>query len=328
MSASLLGYLRVLGLEHKEDLSLGDLKKAFRSKVLEAHPDKGGEANDFDYLLSAFTYITNTICRVKGGRATTSDIGTPDDLKASRVNEFIESVFEEYNREQFNKEFEKIHISDINDGYSSWFSSDPINDITNNKEITTDDFNYIDLKNYYQDYLLTDAKINKTYSNEIGNDISKLNSVFIKKVKKGKPEPQSIILHPSAMAYNSGSLMGSSLVGLGDKPDSYTSDFLSNPEYTDLYQAYTNENTIYDKVSDNILTRTFDDIINERKGDIKPFTDNEKAELFEYERKQLQKEKERIDKLNETYKTNYTYKTTLLENNIVYGENSFIRQIN
>ncbi len=311
MSTSLLGYLRVLGLQDKEDLSLGDLKKAFRSKVLEAHPDKGGVSNDFDYLLNAFTYISNTICRVKGGRAKMEDIGTPDDLRAGRVDEFIESIFEEYNREQFNKEFENFHISDLNEGYSSWFS---LSDSGSDSEKG--------VLNYQK--LLNQTPIPK--NEELSKSID-LNSVFVKEAKKGKPEPQSIILHPSAMAYNSGTLMGTSLIGLGERPDTYTSDFLSNPEYTDLYQAYTNENTICDKVSDYIINRTYDDIMKERETDVNPFTDKEKAELFEYEHKQLEKEKQRIDKLNETYKTNYIYKTTFLENTVVCGEGSFIREI-
>lgn len=332
MSASLLCYLRVLGLQDKEDLSLEDLKKAFRLKVIQAHPDKGGDANVFDYILSAFIYISNTICRVKGGRATASDIKTPDELRADRLNDFIVSVFDEYSRElsnnsykndfdieSFNKEFEKQHISDLNDGYLNWLSADSEKDKEKDKEK--------DSKNGLLDYqiLLKRSLIPKNL--EL-SEITDINSVFVREAKKGKPEPQSIILHPNAMAYHQGPLMGTSLIGLGERPDTYTSDFLSNPEFTDLYQAYTNENTICDKVSDNILNRTLDEIMKEREEEVNPLTDEEKSTLFEYERKQLQKEKERIDKLNETYKTNYKYNTTFLENTVLCGEGSFIREIN
>ena len=313
MSASLLGYLKVFGLENKEDLTIGDLKKAFRRKVLEVHPDKGGQANDFDYLLSAFVYISNTICRVKGGRAKFEDIASPEELKTGRIEEFIESVFEEYNREAFNKEFEKVHISDLNEGYSQWLSSD------SNKKVEIGMEYENGLLNYQQ--LLKRNPIPKL--EESGLD----HSVFVQKAKNGKPEPQSVILHPNAMAYHQFSLVGSDIIGLGERPDSYTCDILSKPRITDLYQAYTNENTICDKIPDTFITRTYDDILNERKGEIKPLTDDEKSALYDYERKQLDKEKQRIDKVNQTYKTNYKYNTTFLENHNVCSEGDFIIEI-
>lgn len=315
MSASLLDYLKVFGLENKDDITLSDLKKEFRKKVLEVHPDKGGKANDFDYLLSAFLYISNTICRIKGGRAKMEDIGSPEELKANRIEEFIDSVFEEYNREAFNKEFEKVHISDLNEGYSEWFSSD------SDKKVEIGMESKKGLLDYQQ--LLKQTPIPKT--KKLGFD----HSIFVQEAKKGKPEPQSIILHPNAMAYHQFSLVGSDIIGLGERPDSYTCDMLTKPRIIDLYQAYTNENTICDKIPDTFITRTYDDILNERKGEIKPLSNKEKSALFEYERKQLDKEKQRIDKVNQTYKTNYTYGTTFLENkNIVYGEGSFIIDIN
>ncbi len=390
MSASLLDYLKVFSLENKEDITLIDLKKAFHKKALEVHPDKGGEANDFDYLLNAYTYITNTICRVNGGRAKMEDIASPEELKAYRVKELnsntnseesdnnseesdnnseepdnnSESSFccnsSEYDEDdcfytveaanskgivqaansqdtpesralflrEFNSNFEKDYISDLNNGYSKWFSDSDSSDL-NSSDLNSSDLNKKleigqESENGLLDYqqLLKQTPIPKSKDSELDN------SIFIQEARKGKPDPYSIILHPNEMAYNSGTLIGTSLIGLGERPETYTSDFLSNPDFTDLYQAYTNENTICDKVSDNIITRSYDDILNERKTEVKPLTDEEKATLYEYERKQLKKEKQRIDKLNETYKTNYTYITTFLENkNIVCDEGSFIREI-
>ena len=317
MSASLLDYLRVLGLEHITDLSLKDLKKAFRSKVLEAHPDKGGEANDFDYLLSAFVYINNTICRVKGGRNTLEEIRSPEELRADRIEEFIESVFEEFNREIFNKVFDNHHVSDLNEGYSQWLSEEK-----KESESETESDSEKGVLDYQT--LLKNVRIMKSEELSEKGDI---NSVFVREAKKGKPEPQSIILHPNAMAYHQGPLVGTSLIGIGERPDSYTSDFLSNPEFTDLYQAYTTENILCDKVSDRISNRTLDDIIKERSENMNPFTDDEKSALYEYERAQLQKEKQRIDKLNESYNTNFKYNATFLENTVICGEGSFIREI-
>ncbi len=315
MSSSLLDYLTILGLENITDLSLGDLKKAFRKRVLQVHPDKGGKENDFDYLLSAFVYINNALCHVKGGRTSLEEVKTPDELKAERepLDEFIEAIFDEFNREHFNKEFEKVHISDLNEGYSQWLSSDSDKKVENG----------IETKNGFLDYqqLLKQTPIPKP--KKVGLD----HSVFVQEAKKGKPEPQSIILHPNAMAYHQFSLVGSDIIGLGERPDSYTCDMLTKPRIIDLYQAYTNENTICDKIPDTFISRTYDDILNERKKEIKPFTDDEKSALYEYERKELDKEKQRINKVNETYKTNYKYNTTFLENHNVCSEGDFIIDI-
>jgi curved DNA-binding protein CbpA len=311
MSASLLDYLRILDLENNPDFTLNDLKKAFRKKILEVHPDKGGKSNDFDYLLSAFIYINNAICRVKGGRTSLEEIKSPDELKSDRIEEFIESIFEEYNNEIFNREFEKTHVSDINDGYANWLS-----------EYSESESSELDKSMDYQQ-LLNSVRITKSEELSENNDI---NNLFIKKAKEGKIEPESIILHPNEMAYYTGVLTGTNI--LSEKPESYSSEFLATPEYTDLYHAFTKDNIICDKVSHNIINKTFDDIIKERSEDIKPFTDEEKLILLEYEKKKLENEKQRMEKVKEQFGSNFIITTHLLgQSDIKSKDDNFIMKI-
>ncbi len=298
MSTSLLDYLRILGLDSNTNLTIKDLKKTFREKVLEIHPDKGGNANDFDTLLSAFVYINNTISRVKGGRATLEEIKSPEELQADRIEEFIESVFEEFNRDNFNREFDKLHISGLNDGYSQWLSSDLGADSD-----SSDSDKILD----YQKLL---EQINIPKSSDLSEN-GDINNIFVREAKKGKPEPQSIILHPNAMAYYKGTLLGANI--LDERPESYSSDFLANPEFSDLYQAYTQDNTICDKVSNIFPIKTYDDLIQERNATIIPYTDEEQEILLKYERNMLEKEKERMNKVKEEFGNNI-YKNNTISN--------------
>ena len=65
-------------LELFEFLSIDDvtgesLKKAFNKKATKSsHPDKGGDATEFDGMLAGFVYLSETFQRINGGRANTT----------------------------------------------------------------------------------------------------------------------------------------------------------------------------------------------------------------------------------------------------------------
>ncbi len=309
--ASLSHYVSLLGITDIQNLTSGDLKKAFRSRVLEAHPDKGGDANTFDSLLSAFVYVTNAMQRVKGGRASMDDIKSPDALRVEReenIETFIEAVFEEFERERFNTEFEKCHVSDLTDGYKEWFSGSESGSGSDKSKTLN-----------YQD-LLNSARI------EARSDLSEQNfhSVFVSESKKGKPEPLDIILHPDAMATFSGELLGVNI--LNERPSTFTSDFGMSPEFTDIYSAYSQDTIMCDKIriNDNtspIMTDNIDIILEkymqERHGIIKPLSDTELEQLQAYEKEQMRLEKERRDKVTEYLHNKLPYSTMSLQNIIV-----------
>mgnify|MGYP003352138092 CR=1 FL=1 len=90
------------------DISSDSLKKAFKRKVLQCHPDKGGSSEEFDGILAAFVYLTDTVQRINGGRQTLQNVLTPGELKEMRAEEVIGRVFEEFDLAGFNKEFETL----------------------------------------------------------------------------------------------------------------------------------------------------------------------------------------------------------------------------
>ena len=237
--SELANILELFGFLSIDDVTLETLKKSFKTRILEAHPDKGGDADRFDTLLHSYVYLTETIQRISGGRATLQNILSPDELK--RSDEIINQFFEEFQHDEFNQQFEKQKKE--THGYASWLKSD--------NEVEP-------------------VRINE----------NELHSIF-EKTYKGTTS--SIVLHPEAMAYVSGTNLGTALI---ENESCYTSDIFSRPEYTDVYSAYTTDNTIYDKVSFK-ENKSLDEMIAERNADIVPFDDEELKAIQEFEKKKL-----------------------------------------
>ena len=76
-----------------DDVTVNSLKKAFKTQIIRAHPDKGGDANLFDQMLRSYMYLTETVQRITGGRATLQNVVTPDELKEMRPDEIINRFF-------------------------------------------------------------------------------------------------------------------------------------------------------------------------------------------------------------------------------------------
>ena len=241
------GILELFGFLNIEDVTLDSLKRSFKTRILEVHPDKGGDADLFDTLLRSYVYLTETIQRISGGRATLQNILSPDDLK--RSDEIVNRFFEEFTNDEFNQQFEKQKKE--THGYASWLATDT-------------------------------PEISKTVEavEAVEAVETDLNDIFEKIFKNTKNT--SIILHPEAMAYVSGSNIGTSLI---ENENSYTSELFTNPNYTDLYSAYTNDNIVYDKLSFHDNTKTFDEIISERNAPIAPLNDDERKAIYEFETK-------------------------------------------
>ena len=236
--------LELFGFLSIDDVTQESLKRSFKTRILEAHPDKGGNADSFDRMLSSYVYLTETIQRISGGRSALQNILSPDELK--RSDEIINKFFDEFQNDEFNQQFEKQKKE--THGYASWLkSSDDI------QQAPT--FNEKDL-----------------------------NKVFEASVQFTKSD---IILHPEAMALCSN--IGTALI---DNENCYTSNMFSNPEYTDLYSAYTTHNIIYDKINikdDRInMYHNMDDITMERNKEITPLNDEELKAIHDFEKKKLE----------------------------------------
>ena len=288
--AELESCLKLFEFLNIEDVTADSLKKAFKKKVLKVHPDKGGDATEFDGMLAAFVYLTDTFQRINGGRATLQNVISPEQLRQLRPDEIVNRVFQEFHNEQFNKAFEAAHKTEGH-GYVDW------------------------LKNKEEETNLIDGEFGDATQKPptfIFKELEDFNKRFEEAAKKDKPEPSAIILHPEAMAYISGTMSGTSIIESHN--DGYTSDFYANPEYTDIYSAFTAANTITDKVTTFKETnKTLEDIINERNADIKPFDASERQAIFDFEKKKAEEQTKHLAKVKDFFEFD-AKQSTQLEN--------------
>jgi curved DNA-binding protein CbpA len=276
--AELESCLKLFEFLNIEDVTADSLKKAFRKKVLQVHPDKGGDATEFDGMLAGFVYLSETFQRINGGRATLQNVISPDQLRDMRPDELINRVFEEFDNENFNKKFEETHKAEGH-GYVDWLKN------------KSDESNLID-------GIFGDAT--QKPPTFIFKELEDFNKAFEATVKKDKPEPSAIILHPEAMAYISGNNIGTDIIESHE--GGYTSGAFANPEYTDVFSAFTSANTIADKVTTFKETnKSLEDIINERSAAIKPLSMNERQALFDYEKKKAAEQTKHLEKVKDFF---------------------------
>jgi hypothetical protein len=255
--SELASVLELFGFLTIDEVTVDSLKKSFKTRILSAHPDKGGDDAIFDKMLRSYVYLTETIQRISGGRATLQNIVSPDELKEMRPDEIINKFFEEFHNDEFNRRFEEQNKRETH-GYSGWLSEG-------------------------RDEKSSDADVTPLQKAPFDHQL------FEESVKKGKVV-SSIILHPEAMAYVSSNPGYSGTLIIDDTKGSYTSDIFANPEYTDVYSAYTENNTICDKVTgiESKQRRTIEDIIAERAAAAAlPLNNDELTVIQEFEKRKL-----------------------------------------
>ena len=310
--------LELLHFRSIEDVTSESLKKAFKKTILTAHPDKGGSEQSFDELLGAYVYLTETLNRLSGGRSALQCVISPEELQGQRANQLINEVFQELDNEQMNEQLQKMRLEhdtfhkkfeeqlEENKGYLSWFTS-------------TDG----------ADQLMEDAEgiygihtIKRPAFSE-----AELHQQFETAVRMGKAEPTSIMLHPDEMAYRSGTCLGVAL--MEEAGGTFTSDPNVNPEYTDLYSAYTSDNTMYDKLPTfKDVPKSLEDLIKERDAIYTCQKDEDLEVIAAYEKKKMEQEaahkKRMTDYFNGTASSVWAIKDT---NAVMSNEASFIKQL-
>jgi hypothetical protein len=276
--------LELFGFTSVDELTVDSLKKSFKTHIVKAHPDKGGNPEVFDKMLAGYIYLTEIIQRISGGRSTLQTIVTPDELKEMRVDEIINRIFEEFDNDNFNERFEKENIKEIH-GYDTW------------------------LKEKNEDDNLTEGEFGDATQKVPTFDEKDFHKIFLKKVKEGKPEPTAIILHPEQMAYISGYIIGTDLIESNE--GGYTSHTFNNPKYTDAYEAFSNL-TISDKVPEYSETnKSVDDLIAERNQTITPFNNTELKAIQDYEKMKLEKNINNLSKVKEYFEYDGKIQTSL-----------------
>jgi hypothetical protein len=233
-------YLTLFDFKTLDGVTAVSLKRAFKRKIILSHPDKGGCEEDFEAYVAAYMYLSDVVQRLSGGRADLhSVLYSPDELQAMRnkelvreTNRVLNEIYDDMSQEdsekqaqikqfneEFNKVFEQTHESDNLKGYEGWLKADSVGDL---KE---------------DGVALQEEK----YS-----DNSDFQLKFEEVARKGKPAvtSSSLMLHPDEMALHAP--MGTLL--LQESGGTFTSVHGLRPEYTDLYAAYTVENTVIDKL--------------------------------------------------------------------------------
>lgn len=303
--SELASVLELFGFLSIDEVTVDSLKKSFKTRILQAHPDKGGDDILFDKMLRSYVYLTETLQRISGGRATLQNIVSPDELKEMRPDEIVNKFFEEFHNDEFNRKFEEQNKKEVH-GYSSWLREGREEGEEGREE--TEDGIYGNATQKAPEF-----------------DQKDLNEVFEVSAKKGKVV-SDIILHPEAMAYVSATCMGTLIID--DNKGSYTSDIFANPEYTDVYSAFTENNTICDKVTNFVERgRTLEDIITERNADvIQPLNDDELSAIQEFERVKNANNISNISKVKDYFNSATNTNTVNLEDGVSTGNLGFIHQ--
>lgn len=289
--------LTILGItDDFSKIDLKYLKNIFKNKVLESHPDKSGSDEEFDKVMTSYLHLHETYMRLQGGRELLKDIVSPDEIKNLRSNELINSIFQEFDNDEFNKKFEESHVSELGHGYQDWLKHESetfpksLQKGESDSEITPENFN----------------------------------SIFENSAKLGKPE----VTYNSIICIDSMSInrtIGTDLIQ--SEIQEYSATFPSELQYSDLYSAY-KDSTLIDKLP-TFNSKTEENIeeyieklqiLREKQITI---THDEKDDLLNYEKQQFEKEKKHRDNLIKSYGDN-AFGINMLCNNTPSNNNMVI----
>lgn len=294
--------LEQLEFKCMEEVTSESLKRAFKEAVVKTHPDRGGQEGDFDHVLSAYLYLSNVLKRLSGGRDGFQTIHIEDvkqmrnDQFVSELNNLINEVMDQLDRgahdefnKEFNEQFEKLRLHGEEDrGYGDWLRA----------EEKTDD--------------------------KMEIDASRLHEIFEATVRQGKEPPTTLMLHPDEMATFSGKSHGTALIQKSGQH--YTSEFDTNPDYTDLHDAYTSENTLLDKLPIyQEKSRTFEELLKERDIVYTTELDRDLEAIAAYEKRKMEEEKEHTQQITDYFKKTATSQWAL-RGVITKDGDSFIKE--
>lgn len=314
--------LELLEFKSLEDVTANQLKNSFKRIALTAHPDKGGDYVFFDEILSAYIHLSKVIKRLSGGREQIQSCIAVEEVKEARdqqfvneLNNLVNDVFDELQKttnnsftNKFNEEFEKYRKQERENGME-WI----------------EDRGYeLWLRRRDEEDGLVDGKYgDATIQNPPIFAEKDLNTLFEYSVKCGKAEPTQLILHPDEMAFQ-GRSMGTELIMKDDSK--FSSGPYDNPEYTDLYSAYTSDNTYFDKLpSYKEKERTFEELLKEREIEYKTELDRDLEAISAYELKKQKEHKEHKEKVTNYFKNTSSSKWALQGSNST--SDSFIKEI-
>jgi len=271
--------LGALGISTLDGVTPDALKRAFKSSVVNAHPDKGGQEGDFDTIVSAYVYLSGVLKRHTGGRNGQAVLDVTEVRQArdaqfvSELNNLVSEIFDQLDstdneafRKEFNEQFERVHVREER-GYGEWLKEEE-----------------------------------KDSGVDMPKDSVEWNQVFEQTIRTGRPAPTALVLHLDEMATISGSTRGATLISVDGH--SFTSEPSSNPEYTDVHDAYTTEHTLLDKLPVyQEKQRTFEDLLKERDMVYQTEEDRDLAAIAAYEKRREEEETTHKQRIADYFKT-------------------------
>ena len=259
--------LEVLGLEEEVALTEEALKKAYKRVALKAHPDKGGSEEEFEAITRAHAYLGEILLRVKGGRTKEGKVEAPEALQDNRTTEskqwqHVQPVRlnpQKLDMNAFNQMFEQTRIPDPEeDGYGDWLKGEE------------------------------GQAAGPTFGGKFNRDV--FNRAFEEEAKKRTAGQQLSVRQPEALtlAPNHGVELGR---GGGN---SFTAAANASLKFTDLKNAYTNENMITSQVADvRVEARNFEQYSSSRKSAPTPLSNDEMAGVMAAEAATARREEQR-----------------------------------
>ena len=271
--------LSTLGISTLDGVTPDALKRAFKSSVVNSHPDKGGKEGDFDASVSAYVYLSGVLKRYTGGRNGQAVLDVTEVRQArdaqfvSELNNLVSEILDQLDsadndafRKEFNKQFERVHVREER-GYGEW--------------------------------LKEEEKESAGPTMPLGE--KEWNDAFEQTIRSGRPAPTTLVLHLDEMATLSGTTRGATLISMDH---SFTSEPSSNPEYTDVHDAYTNEHTLLDKLPVYQETRrTFEELLKERDMVYQTEEDRDLAAIAAYEKRREEEETAHKQRIADYFKT-------------------------
>lgn len=299
--------LQQFGFSSLEEVTASALKRAFKKSAVVYHPDKGGDEAHFDEMLGSYLYLCETVHRLNGGRSSLQIVDAPEHLKQQRANQYISELFDELVIESednskplpddFHDRFVKEHVNVDAMGYADWLQKHA------DENIHTSDT--------YGDATITPFV-----------EETKFHESFEELVRVGKPAPStSVMLHPDEMGFSSHS-GGYSLI----KSTHFTSDAGLRPEYTDLREAFTTENTVFDKLTVPVTERTLTDdalaeLVKVREEVYTCSADADVEAMAAYEKKKIDEQTEHKKKLDSYFKMGVFLKDSeVIKNEVIMGD--------
>ena len=283
--------LESLGFTSLDQVTSESLKASFHTALKEDHPDKGGTGELFDLLLSSYLFLKRILQRKTGGRDNQVVLDSRDVQEAREKQMELElgielnSILEEVQQNEsndflrvFNAHYEQNCSEEKGDvipasesrGYRDWLSSSD---------------SLLSTVSFQPDGLFGNLTMAPPVIQE-----ADFGRIFEYTARSGKPLVTALALHPDEMALR---VSSGGMLLIPSATDSFTSQGGDRPEYTDLQDAYTRQNTLVDKLPVFEETgRTFEDLLKERDMVYQTEEDRDMATIAAYEKRYQEEEAE------------------------------------